>query len=178
MEELGHLDEYNGRFAVTPEYPDGIYAYYVTIHEDNSSAFPYIIGPEYYGEPEMDNIGPWSNVTIPGEAVEFTCDSMFVNYSAEVVPEKLKLYSNYPNPFNPTTTISYVLSNNAWVNISIYDMLGRRVKTLINRKQSTGFKTVEWNATNDAGDFVSSGVYLYVIQSGKLRHSGKMVLLK
>ena len=176
VEELGHLDEYNGRFAVTPEYPDGTYAYYVTIHVDGSSAFPYIIGPEYYGEPEMDNIGPWSNVTIPGDAVEFTCDSMFVSYSAEVVPEKLKLYPNYPNPFNPTTTIRFDIPYGETyddASLQIYDITGRLVGTLMNDKAVGGEYEIKWNA----GD-LSSGVYMVQLKSGDRTVTQKLTLFK
>ena len=72
---LGHLDEYNGRFAVTPEYPNGTYAYFVTQNSDGSSAYPYMIGPQYYGEPDTDNFGPSANVQVPPGAEHFDgCD--------------------------------------------------------------------------------------------------------
>ena len=151
---------------------------------DYDDSYPWPVEPDGNG-PTLELIDPSQDnaLGVNWSASEGHGSPGSVNTSLSIedltmVPEGFMVFNNYPNPFNPTTTISYVLSNDAWVNISIYDMLGRRVKTLINRKQSTGFKTVEWNATNDAGDFVSSGVYLYVIQSGKLRHSGKMVLLK
>ena len=151
---------------------------------DYDDSYPWPVEPDGNG-PTLELIDPSQDnaLGVNWSASEGHGSPGVINTSLSIedltmVPEGFMVFNNYPNPFNPTTTISYVLSNNAWVNISIYDMLGRRVKTLINRKQSTGFKTVEWNATNDAGDFVSSGVYLYVIQSGKLRHSGKMVLLK
>jgi flagellar hook assembly protein FlgD len=64
------------------------------------------------------------------------------------------------------------------VNIIIYDMLGREVKTLVNTTQDAGFKSVVWNATNDHGKPVSAGVYLYQIQAGDFVQTKKMVLLK
>jgi hypothetical protein len=72
---LGHLDEYNGRFTVTPDYPQGTFAYFVTLRADGSSTYPYMLGPRYYGVPDTDNIGPFSNVQVPPGADEYNgCD--------------------------------------------------------------------------------------------------------
>ena len=95
-----------------------------------------------------------------------------------VIPEKFTLHQNYPNPFNPVTTLRYNLPKNGHVNITIYDMLGRKVKTLINQNQDAGYRSVLWNATNDYGKPVSAGIYLYQIQAGKYMQTKKMVLLK
>jgi len=93
-------------------------------------------------------------------------------------PHTFNLYNNYPNPFNPVTTFRYDLPENSHVTITIYDMLGREVKTLINQTQDAGFKSVIWDATNDYGKPVSAGVYLYKIQAGEFVQTRKMVLLK
>ena len=95
-----------------------------------------------------------------------------------VIPEKFTIHQNYPNPFNPFTTLRYDLPENALVNIIIYDMLGRHVKTLINQTQDAGYKSVIWDATNDYGKPVSAGIYLYQIQAGEYISTKKMVLLK
>ena len=96
----------------------------------------------------------------------------------EFIPMEFALHQNYPNPFNPLTTLRYDLSEQSLVNIIIYDMLGREVKTLVNTTQDAGFKSVLWNATNDYGKPVSAGVYLYQIQAGEFVQTNKMVLLK
>ena len=83
-----------------------------------------------------------------------------------------------PNPFNPVTTLQYDLPEDAMVNITIYDMIGRQVKTLINGSQTAGYKTTQWNATNDKNEPVSAGIYLYEIQAGDFKETKKMVLLK
>ncbi|HIB73661.1 MAG TPA: T9SS type A sorting domain-containing protein, partial [Candidatus Marinimicrobia bacterium] len=88
------------------------------------------------------------------------------------------IHQNYPNPFNPITTLRYDLPENSLVNIIIYDMLGREVKTLINQTQDAGYRSVIWNATNDYGKPVSAGIYLYQIQAGEYMQTKKMVLLK
>jgi len=95
-----------------------------------------------------------------------------------VVPDKFALHQNYPNPFNPVTTLRYDLPEDALVNITIYDMMGRQVKTLINDQQTAGYRSLQWYATNDAGSPVSAGIYLYMIQAGDFRQTKKMVLLK
>jgi len=94
------------------------------------------------------------------------------------LPHILVLYPNYPNPFNPVTTLRYDLPEQTHVNITVYDMLGRQVKTLINHTQDAGYRSVIWNATNDYGKPVSAGIYLYQIQAGDYISTKKMVLLK
>ena len=84
----------------------------------------------------------------------------------------------FPNPFNPVTTFRYDLQEDAMVNITIYDMLGRIVNNLVSSQQSAGYKSVRRNATNDAGSPVSAGLYLYIIQAEEFRQTKKMVLLK
>ena len=96
----------------------------------------------------------------------------------ETLPITYNLYNAYPNPFNPATTIPYELLINGYVNITIYDMLGREVKTLVNQAQDAGYQSVVWNATNDYGKPVSAGIYLYQIQAGEYITTKKMVLLK
>ena len=94
------------------------------------------------------------------------------------IPSEYILMQNYPNPFNPITTLRYDLPEDGYVNIAIYDMLGREVKTLVNSKQDAGYKSVIWDATNDFDKPVSAGVYLYKIQAGEFVQTRKMVLLK
>ena len=94
------------------------------------------------------------------------------------IPKEFILHQNYPNPFNPVTTLRYDLPEDANVNISIYDMMGRVVKTLVNAEQITGYRSIQWDATNNQGQPVSAGLYLYTIEAGDFRQTKKMVLLK
>ncbi len=100
---LGDLDEYNGRFAVTPEYPDGVYAYYATIDSGGNSAYPYLLGPQFYGNVFNDNLN--QNVSVPGGAVDFLPSSegnyivstsgsttLFQNFRAQLVAPAGKNY--------------------------------------------------------------------------------------
>jgi len=95
-----------------------------------------------------------------------------------IVPDGFMVFNNYPNPFNPTTIISYVLPIDASVTITIHDIMGRKVRTLVNSRQTAGFKTIQWNATNDNRQPVAAGIYIYTVQSGEFRQSRKMLLLK
>ena len=94
------------------------------------------------------------------------------------LPTSYVIHQNYPNPFNPVTTLRYDLPEDALVSITIYDMMGRVVRTMVNTQQNAGFKSVRWNATNDKGAPVSAGLYLYRIEAGDFRETKKMVLLK
>ena len=105
-------------------------------------------------------------------------NSTTVSVDEELLPIQYALYQNYPNPFNPTTTLRYDIPENSYVTITIYDMLGRHIKTLINQTQDAGYRSIIWDATNDYGKPVSSGIYLYQIQAGEYMQTKKMVLLK
>ncbi len=90
----------------------------------------------------------------------------------------IELLPNFPNPFNPSTTIRYILPSRERVRVSIYDVSGRLVTTLVDQDQTAGSHDVEWKGTDAVGTRVSSGVYLVRIEAGKQSLSRKMVLLK
>ena len=119
-------------------------------------------------------IEPYYTKNSRGEISQYVLDIDF----SDLLPKEIFLSSNYPNPFNPTTNIDFGLNELGHVRIMIYDILGREVKTLINSIQDPGYKSIQWNATNNAGQPVSAGLYLYTIQAGKFRQTKKMVLLK
>jgi len=94
------------------------------------------------------------------------------------VPTSFVLYPNFPNPFNPVTTIRYDLPIRAKVDLTIFDLMGRKVITFVNRTEDAGFRSVQWDGTDDLGRSVSAGVYLYQIQAGEFSQTRKMLLLK
>ena len=94
------------------------------------------------------------------------------------IPMEFTLHQNHPNPFNPITLIEYDLPDNGFVNMAVYDMTGRLVKTLLNGSKPAGYNQVLWHATNDNNEPVSAGVYTYVIQFGNSIETKKMILLK
>ncbi len=95
-----------------------------------------------------------------------------------VVPGDFVLDQNYPNPFNPTTSIRYELRASSRVQLSVYNLIGEQVRVLVNETQTAGAKTVVWDGRDDSGIKLSSGLYIYEIQSDNLRESKKMLLLK
>ena len=95
-----------------------------------------------------------------------------------VVPSTFTLHQNFPNPFNPITTLRYDLPEDNFVMLTVYDMLGREINQLVNTTQEAGFKSVQWDAKDSMGRAVSAGVYLYQIQAGEFVQTKKMVLLK
>jgi hypothetical protein len=94
------------------------------------------------------------------------------------VPEQFALLQNYPNPFNPTTIIMYDLPEATKVHLVIYDVLGRQVRTLINKDLAAGYHRAVWDATDDLGRPLSGGLYIYRIQAGGFSKTMKMVQLK
>jgi len=93
-------------------------------------------------------------------------------------PAEFSLVQNYPNPFNPATRIRYQLPEAAEVRLSIFNLLGQEIKTLVQKSQPAGYYTVVWDGTDHAGAAVASGIYLYRIAAGKHLQTRRMVLLK
>jgi hypothetical protein len=143
--------------------------------------------PKYYYDQEENQCMEftWGGCggLVPFETLE-DCESNCINDGLELsndifqYPAKYNLNNCYPNPFNPITTLRYDLPKDALVNITIYDMMGRIVNNLVSSQQNAGYKSIQWNATNDKGAPVSAGLYLYTIQAGDYSKTKKMVLLK
>jgi len=89
-----------------------------------------------------------------------------------------ELNQNYPNPFNPTTTINYSINKSGNIKIVIFDMLGKQVKSLVNKNNIAGKHQVLWNGKNEAGKTLPSGQYYYTIEMDGITKSRKMILLK
>jgi hypothetical protein len=94
------------------------------------------------------------------------------------VPDSYQLGAAYPNPFNPTTRIAYALPVESSVRLEVFNVLGQRVKGLVDGVQSAGFKTAMWDGRNEAGQAVPSGTYLYRIVADDFVDSKQVVLLK
>ncbi len=94
------------------------------------------------------------------------------------IPNEFVLHPAYPNPFNPIIQLRYDLPEQSYVQIAIYDLLGRQVTSLVNQTQEAGNKSIQWDGTYQYGQPVSAGVYLYQIKGGDFVQTRKMVLLK
>ena len=167
--------------------PYGAEALIDTLLSETVLHIPYQSIAELLGFMGLTSIsGDWTVFATDGVDTTLSSDVWNISLDAsgvlsvdgEILPTVFALHQNYPNPFNPITTLRYDLPEQSMVNIIIYDLLGRQVRTLINQTQDAGFKSVIWNATNDHGKPVSAGVYLYQIQAGEFVQTKKMVLLK
>ncbi len=96
----------------------------------------------------------------------------------EIKPESYNLNQNTPNPFNPSTTISFYNEAKGHVNLAIYNLLGQKVKTLIDWEMASGPQDVLWDGTDNNGENVSSGIYFYRLSAGEFYDIKKMMLLK
>ena len=101
-----------------------------------------------------------------------------LSVASDYLPDEFALQQNYPNPFNPSTQIRYSLPVTSNVKVVVYNMLGSKVRTLYNGNQDAGYRSVMWNATNDNGDPVAAGMYIYTIEADGYFASKKMILLK
>jgi flagellar hook assembly protein FlgD len=91
---------------------------------------------------------------------------------------EFRLFQNYPNPFNPSTNITYSLAVNSHVRLTIYNLLGQKICTLVDNWQNPGIQSVVWNGQDKMNQQVPGGVYFYKLESGTISKIKKMVLLK
>ncbi len=110
---------------------------------------------------------------------EFTTADMLVGICpAALLSQTFNLQQNYPNPFNPATMLTFTIPRVSRVNLVVYDVLGRKVKTLVDEKLAAGEHQVHWNGNNDSGNRVASGIYIAVFRSADIVKTRKMILLK
>ncbi len=110
-------------------------------------------------------------------AIDFTVNPTD-NEVVEVAPSKAMLQGNYPNPFNPTTTIKYNAPVNGNVNVSVYNVKGQLVKTLVNEHKAAGEHSIVWNGEDNNGQQTTSGIYFYKMTSGNRTETQKMIMVK
>ena len=124
-----------------------------------------------------------ANVTVangsynPGANAE-TSDNGGSGCSARVAMDNSTGLNNYPNPFNPTTVLSFNITSAAHVVLNVYDASGRLVTTLVDEQMGVGPQSAEWNGRNRAGVTVPSGIYFARLQVGNVAQTRRMVLLK
>jgi len=134
---------------------------------------------------ELDTFYCWSNTN--GAPLDPPCNDYNLIYdvmtdACEIrdvpLPASYSLSANYPNPFNPTTIIEFSLPEKTHVNISVYNILGQHITTLIDDFKSAGSHSIVWNGRGNSGHPIATGVYLYRMQAGNYIETKKMVLLK
>ena len=123
---------------------------------------------DYYWRVQSSNDGGnvWS------EALPFNTNKIVSN-EEEDIPEEYALSQNYPNPFNPVTQIRYALPEAVFVRLEVRNILGQRVRVLVNERKKAGYHVISLN-----GNTLASGVYFYTIEAGDFRQVRKMVLVK
>jgi len=127
-----------------------------------------------------------------GSALEFNANDIVGSLSSPMIilrtplgvgdrgfiPDVFSLGQNYPNLFNPRTTMGFGIPEDGHVRIRIYNLLGQEVRTLVDSDLSAGYRFVIWNSLNESGQPISSGIYLVVMESGSFRDVRKMLMLK
>ncbi len=110
---------------------------------------------------------------------DITLEGDVTSVDNEVKISEFNLEQNFPNPFNPSTKIRYVVATNSHTSLKIYDMLGREVATLVNEIKSPGMYTATFNASNSLnGISLASGIYFYQLKAGSFIQTKKMILTK
>lgn len=158
--ELGDLDEWNGRFCITPEYPNGTYAYFTTIDAAQIPVFPYVLGPKFFGKVQMGNTGPNSGHNTINEPV--------VVYTSVNDLENEILFNAFPNPANEYFDLYLTPSFSSNLSATLYNQHGQVLHQMENVQ--TGV-----NYTFDIGD-LPTGVYALLISDGKNQTMKKIVI--
>ncbi|MEJ2614975.1 MAG: T9SS type A sorting domain-containing protein [Ignavibacteriaceae bacterium] len=114
-----------------------------------------------------DGWGDWSDIW------NFSIEITSISKLTDVVPNQYKLYQNYPNPFNPLTIIRYAIPRSGNVSIILYDLLGTKIKVLVDGYHSAGMYITEFRPTS-----ITSGIYLYRIKTYNYNETRKMIFLK
>ena len=166
---------------------DGIEFFTFEPVQENQLSMTYAEMAELMNEQELDYIsGEWTVIAVDGEYsvpasnghFTLTIDATALSIDELNIPEEFALHNNYPNPFNPVTTIRYDIPEQADVEITIHNLLGQMVKTLVNETMNPGKYSVIWDGTNNAGMPLSSGVYIYRLVTQEFSQSKKLILLK
>ncbi|MCK5050658.1 MAG: T9SS type A sorting domain-containing protein [Candidatus Cloacimonetes bacterium] len=130
------------------------------------------------GLPEYDLAG---NPRMYGGRIDmgaYENQNVVVSSEEIIIPNITTLYQNYPNPFNPETTIGYQLPENGKVKLTVYNLKGQKMKTLVNDNLESGNHTVIWNGADDNNKYVASGIYFYKLETKNFKKTRKMILLK
>ena len=128
----------------------------------------------------QDETGRLVNTRIKSNE-DITISNNLVNkllVSADIIPDKFALEQNFPNPFNPTTTVQFDVPQTSDVMIKIYDMIGQEVRTLVSGQIEAGTYKIQWDGLNNSGQQISSGTYLYRMTAGEFVQTKKMIMLK
>ena len=135
---------------------------------------------KYYDQSNDEVIEYMETLTFESKSTEWL--DGFNTYSlsriARPVPEQYSLSDAYPNPFNPTTTLSFSVKDAGHMSLNIYDMTGRLINTLVDGNLEQGYHKVTWEGVDATGNAVASGMYIYALQGEGISITKKMILMK
>ena len=142
-----------------------------------------------YQHADIDNDCQWNNYIFPMDHWQFEPPLPVEEFDTEMIctalvldksfsPKKFILRNNFPNPFNPFTTIEYELPFDTYIELAIFNARGGIVKNLINEKRFSGKSSIQWNAKDNHGQTVPSGIYFFVMNAGGFKKTNKMIFLK
>ena len=117
-------------------------------------------------------------ITATSQGLGLFTNSSLSSVDKASLPQEYSLHANYPNPFNPSTVITYDLAGDGHVDLSIYNVVGKKVKTIVNKNESAGRKVAVWYGADDAGNSLSAGMYFYRLTAGGKVFTKKMILMK
>jgi len=166
---LGDLDQYNGRFCVTPEYPSGTYAYFVTVDTTGTPIYPYVLGPQYYGVVTAGNTGPsGGSNTVPSGATVYTPTAAGINeYNS--FPYELNIF---PNPVKDQTLQFEIANNSSDLTVSVMDYQGR---VLVSRF----YHATQYDNTQQIPlEYLSKGIYLVSFESNGYKMTRKVMVME
>ena len=171
MDTLPDINTSDGSYVISHKNTNGVNNNEVWLYEVVNGGHDW---PGAYGNMDIN-----SSEEIWNFFTNFIDNSLGITNKNEIQkPNIFLLQQNYPNPFNPVTTLIYSLTEENMVKITVYDMLGGKVRTLVNAAREAGRWSVRWDATNDQGGPVSDGVYLYQIRTDKFSETKKMIFIK
>lgn len=155
-----YLDEHNGRFCVTPEYPNGIYCYFATVDANWNSAYPYAVGPTFYGVYQNRKVNSVNETTTVYDGSLSTVESDLENMNIKI----------FPNPVSDLIAIQIGGLNNQDLDIKLFDIQGKLIKeTKLNKGQTIGYFDIQT---------VYSGTYIVILSSNEFKLSRKVIIEK
>ena len=144
-----------------------------------------MIGQVLPGNTQYNFKGVLDDIRIYNYALPYSSIQSLYDFITDVkdekevsLPKNFGLTQNYPNPFNGQTNIEFQISSQSNVKIQIFNILGQKIKTLLDEEKSPGYYTKIWDSRNDFGDSMNSGIYFIKFNSGKFAETKKMTLLK
>ncbi|MGB2698426.1 MAG: T9SS type A sorting domain-containing protein, partial [Candidatus Zixiibacteriota bacterium] len=187
-------DGYSDVIASDDKYPQSTYIFYggknmdgeadIILKAEDTTLAGFGLKVAYLGDINKDGydevmVSSGGDSLYHGIFFIFTSHPTSVEESRETkLKTAFNLDQNYPNPFNPETVIEYVLPTNSQIKLSIYNILGQHIKTLIDEYQKAGSNKAVWNGKDQAGRKVSSGVYFYRLKAGEFTQTRKMLLIR